>query len=279
MAGKQGYLWIADRPFEDLASLKKYLRQSRLVKEVRFKHVVATGGAGAAVEIEEKTGTAIARLGAEAQVYIRAHTDAAGYDTKTITISWLDDAGVIHDPVTTTIDVTDSTTEVAVAGAADFYRLREMYSDVTPAAGHTLILTDADCANVDGSGGDIYGMIEESNYSSIHSRYFVPSRYLDAGSAGSKEIVSYLAYMRFFYSCVTANERATLTVTCTPYDLGRETTLTYVCPKDYLNMVWEFPFRLKAATDVTFSVADDTLTGGTFEFESIIVEGWDLFNS
>lgn len=265
MAGKVGYNWIADRVYEDLTSLKKHARIQGRVQEVRFFHTVATGGAGASIEIEEKTGTTVTRLSAEAQVYIRGHTDNAAYTDKFIAVSWLDDAGVVHDTVSTTMNA-DSVVEVIVAGAADFYRNRpgSPYTDAVIQAGHTLSVGDADHAN-DGSGSDLYAVIEEGNYNSIHSRYFVPSE----DSAG-KTMYAYLGKMRCRYAAPDG-EYCTLTVTCTPDDSGYATTFTETIFAGE-PIEWSEPFRLKAATDTTFFVADDAATGGNFEFEYVIVE-------
>jgi len=271
MAGKNGYRTSSDRIYEDLSSLKKHARVQGRVNEVRFAHTVATGGAGASVELEEKTGTTVSRLTTtnEAQVYIRAHTNAAGYDTYGVTLSWLDEAGVLYDPVYTAFNLADSTTEVAVSGATNYYRTHTMTSSVTPAAGHTFSIGDADHAN-DGSGNDLWGVIEESNYGSIHSRYYVPT----ANEAG-KTMYGYLGKIRARYDGVVngagAIEYCTLTVTCTPADLGYETTLAYRIQAGE-EFVWEAPFRLQGATDTTFVVADDAATGGNFEFEYVIVE-------
>ena len=272
MAGQDGYNWIADRAFEDLTSLKKHARLQGRVQEVRFFHTVATGGAGASIEIEEKTGTTVTRLttGNEGQVYIRAHTDNGAYENKTITLSWLDEAGVVHDPVTTTLD-DNAITEVAVSGATDFYRPRPFYpyTNAVIQAGHTLSIGDDNHAN-DGSGNDLWGVIEEGNYNSIHSRYYVPLE-----DSNGKAIYSYLAKMRAKYAGNQKGDEdrqyATLTVTCTPNATGYQTTLPY---RVYAGetFVWEEPFRLKAATDTIFTVADDAGDGGNFEFEYIIVE-------
>lgn len=277
MAGKNGFYWVGDRPFEDLSSLKKYCRQGGLVQEVRSYNVVATGAAGATIDIEEATGTDIDLASAELQVYIRAHTNDNDYDGETISLSWLDDDGVIHDAVTTAINTTDSTTEVAVSGADDFYRVRDLYTSRTPKTGHFHILTDDACSNVDGSGGDVYGMIEENNYSMITSRYFVPSRYLDSTTRGTRPINSYLGKFIAKYDGPANGgedlQYATLKVTCTPEQEGYETVLDYVVHAGTY-LVWESPFQLKAATDVTFQVVDDSGDGGNFELETIIVEQW-----
>jgi hypothetical protein len=271
MAGKNGYVWTADRVFEDLTSLKKNARLQGRVQEVRFSHVAATGGGGAAIEIEEKTGVTISRLttGNEAQVYVRTSTDAAGYQGKAVALEYLNEDGVVKS-VTGTFDGTDSTDEEALVGATDFYRLRSWTSAVTPGAGHSFSIGDADHA-ADGSGNDAWGMIEENNYGSIHSRYYVPVENSDG-----KTMYGYLGKMRAKYFTTNNDqgepiEYCTLTVTCTPADLGYETQLLY---KIYVGdtFEWESPFRLEGATDTVFTVTDDAATGGSFEFEYVIVE-------
>jgi hypothetical protein len=271
MAGGLGYLLDEDRPYEDLASLKKFLRRVYNLNEFRFYYTVATGGAGASVELEEKTGTTVTRLttGNEAQVYIRAHTNDNDYDTHSITLEAINEAGTILGPTTTLFNTTDSTTEVAVSGMTDYYRTRTMTSTITPKAGHTFSIGDADHAN-DGTGTDLWGVIEEGNLSSIHSRYYAP-----ATSASGNTMRSFLAHMDWHYVGATAAanlEFATLTVTLTPKDLDYQTTMTLRADVgDYHH--WEDPIELKPATEVTFTVADDSAVGGNFSLFTTILEG------
>lgn len=58
----------------------------------------------------------------------------------------------------------------------DFYRLCWLNVSVDPKAdaNENFLLTDANCANVNGVGADVYAMIEEAYSSSIHSRFHAP---------------------------------------------------------------------------------------------------------
>ena len=62
MAGGIGYLLKADRTYESLAKLKSTMRKGREIREFRFAYTVATGGAGATIEAEEKGALTIAPL-------------------------------------------------------------------------------------------------------------------------------------------------------------------------------------------------------------------------
>jgi hypothetical protein len=64
----------------------------------------------------------------------------------------------------------------------------------------------------------------------------------------------------------------TLTVTLTPKDLDYQTTMTLRADVgDYHH--WEDPIELKPATEVTFTVADDSAVGGNFSLFTTILEG------
>jgi hypothetical protein len=60
----------------------------------------------------------------------------------------------------------------------DFYRWRRLFTNKLPTSNSgNFIITDADCANVDGSGNDIYGLITVGFYEQLRARYMVPAGY------------------------------------------------------------------------------------------------------
>ena len=73
----------------------------------------------------------------------------------------------------------DYTTTATTTTVKDFYRLRWLYASVQPKAdgNENVLLTDSACANVDGSGNDVWGMIEEAYDTSLHSRYHCPRQH------------------------------------------------------------------------------------------------------
>lgn len=263
MAGKIGYDYrISRKNWCGLSDLLKSLKGFKLESRV-FNFSIATGGAGASIAISEHTGSVISYIGTAAQVYIRASTDHANYEDETITLEYYDEDGVEKGPITVTFD-DNAVTEVAVTGATDFWRRKSMISSVPPESGHHFILCDAD-ANPDGSGSDVWGMIEENNYAMIDSNFFTPSENSDG-----ETIRTFLCILTIRYKCLDVTESCTVTMTFTPKG-EHETTM----PFKVFGLEAELHdlcMELEPGTDVTFVAVDDADTGGDIVLRYEIVE-------
>jgi hypothetical protein len=100
---------IINRPVLENPSLKA-TGNHRLLK---MGHVVATGGAGATVEIEDNAGETIAdRGGTGITLVLASDTDDAAYDTKSVTIHYINTSG-LQKTCAATYNAADSRTEVA----------------------------------------------------------------------------------------------------------------------------------------------------------------------
>lgn len=111
-------------------------------------------------------------------VFVRGIDDSASMQAKAHVLVYFTPWGEQKTATATT--GADSTVETRFLGAdgttlvADFYRILTWTTDTVPAGGKNVILCDADVANVNGAGGDVYAMIEEAIKESLHSRFFAP---------------------------------------------------------------------------------------------------------
>lgn len=163
MADGIGLLRIErDRKFEDYRSLKQYFRNHNLEEIIYEGYQVSTA---TLVEMQELGGQTLTYLSAEATVYVRSESDAAGARDKSITITYLDNSGVVQTATASTND-TDSTTEVEIA--TDFQNLRSMVCAVEGLTNNGFILCNSDNTAK-------YGFIQDGRMHSIFSRYYVPA--------------------------------------------------------------------------------------------------------
>ena len=125
-------------------------------------------------------------------VFVRSHTNHNDADGAHIYMEYLSGTGLIK-YAHGTINITDGTTEVRMFEAVDdgdrtttatsttlkdFYRIRWMTTNITPTSNsHEFFITDYACGNVDGSSGDIWGIIIEGLYISVNTRYCPPIGY------------------------------------------------------------------------------------------------------
>ncbi len=258
---------LKNRRFEDYRSLKQYF-SDRTIKEVFISGANTT--VGALAEIDFAVGDIINYIGAEGQVYLRTELDdIANQNVKYCYIEYQDDTGAVRPILKGIMDNTNTTTEVAVAGATDFYRLRQMISEVEATATKGIVLTDADMAGAN----DIFGFINDGNSQFNLQRFFTqPNATCD----------SYLAHLdcHTAQSGVDANMDAfILTVQYTPRVLGvsdgfaepqvaADKTLTIY----FHNDMEEDPcILLEGGTEVIFSLGDVN-DPATIHVEFVLVE-------
>ena len=157
---------VENRRFEDYRSMKQSYQHFHTKEYIISGH----GNSSIAGELQfssEDTDY----VGAAAQACIRCEADDANQHGKYVYLTYQNASGVILGPVTADLDGADSTTEVNI-GAADCYRVREMYSEIesATAGGKMITLTDAAMA-----AGDNWAYIDDGNSQFAAQRYFVPS--------------------------------------------------------------------------------------------------------
>jgi hypothetical protein len=207
-------------------------------------------------------------------LWARSHTNHADAQEANIYLEYVTPWGTIKNAVAT-LDDTDTTTEVrfyeaTVSGSTwtvtsnavnDFYRRRKCFTDTSPTSNsHEFLLTDANCANVDGSGADVYGYILEGMTEMLFSRYFVPADH-DA----------WVGEMRVNAPISGAvGDRYELQVTFTDAEDSIQHTNTYTIVND---VTISTPIRLEELSEVTFKVLD-TATAGLVTADIIVVESY-----
>jgi len=128
-------------------------------------------------------------------MWVRSHTNHDDADGAKIYVSYFTPWGKYVKDAIGTIDSTDGTTEVIIYktsgttyidgtlatetnACGDIWYIADVYTDTTPTSNsHEFLLTDEACSNVDGSGGDVYGVIKEGEYNSTFTRLRVPVGY------------------------------------------------------------------------------------------------------
>lgn len=251
-----------DRRFEDYRSAKQHY-QHRHTKEF----IISGTGTTANAEFEFTSDT-MDYPAAEDQVYIRTEADDANQRSKYVYIEYCDDDGLILGPLTADLDAANTTTEVIVTGASDFYRLRRMWSEVESATGggKAIQLTDDDL-----DAATHYAFIEDNESAWCAQRYFVPS--------ATQVEHSYLAKLEVLYPFMTAAATAIdaiiLTLTYTPKVIDSTedqvaADKTLVLPFN-LALNWQPMIELEPATEVIFSW-NHTTTAQTIHFEATFLE-------
>ena len=233
--------------------------------------LVAAGATHATISTTTTAATEAQLIGIGA-VYGRSHTEHGDADSKVHYMEYLTGYGTVkygHCTQTTTsvneirffegtYDISTDLVTATTTTVKDFYRVRRLWTLTTPTANsHEWILTDADCGNVDGSSGDIYGLILEGKYESIMTRYTCPVGYdawvakIDVAAAVSADADSY---------------------TFTQTWVNRYSAITHVC-------LWEFtytlhkedPILLDELTDVIFTI-NDLATADNISGDIVIME-------
>lgn len=159
-------IWYEDKKFEDEVSLKRWLAatgysSSVVTREFSLGQTTTSGY----VELMEDASETIEFPTENATVLIWQKTDQAADRGAVIYIKYVDEDGAVQE-LTTALDSSDSTTEVAVG--ADFMRLRE-FECANLVADEVLVGTTG-AANV-------YGAIKVGCSKAAFSRYYTPADY------------------------------------------------------------------------------------------------------
>jgi hypothetical protein len=253
---------IEKRRFDDYESLKQYHKNSDC-EEVIISGSCTTGGAAA--EICFVTGDVIDYIAAEGQVYIRCEADDVNQHGKYVYIEYQDDTGAIATIRTADLNASNSTTEVIVTGADDFYRLRRMYSEVESASGggKMIILTDADYGGAD----DGYGYISDGQ------SHFALERFFTQPDSTHKSYLGRVRIHGLIHAEAPAGYFVEVTYTPKPINLGEVQVAADVTEhlefSEYLN--WEPLYELDGGTQVIFKVGDNG-TAGKLHIEATMLE-------
>jgi len=260
---------IKNRRYEDYRSMKQYF-SDRTIQEVIISGTTTTDGA--AVEVNfTNNGDTINYIAAEGQVYIRTEADDANQDGKYVYIEYQDDTGAVMPILTADLAAPDNTVEVIVTGASDFFRLRQMISEVEAASGggKGIILTDANMGGAD----DVFGFIDDNNSQFNLERFFTqPSAICD----------SYLAYVHAHAGETGTdanNDSYILDVTFTPRPLTTtegfaepQVAADNTIPHDFMGELdWQPGIKLEGGTEVIFLVGDNDDPGHIF-IEAVLLE-------
>ena len=253
---------LKDRRFESYESLKQHLSQSRI------DEVIITGRTttdGNLTEINFAVGDTINYIAGEGQAYIRTEQDDANQHTKYVYLQYQDDTGAVQDWVKAVFPG-NSTTETAI-GSTDFFRVRQMYSEVVSSANDAIQLTDAEMGGAD----DIYGFINDG-YSKFNlERFFVqPLATCDA----------YLASIHVHTIPVgigAATDTFELEVTYTPRILDEGEPQVAASISELFKFEREYDWQpcmlLQPATEVIFKV-NDIATANVIHLEAVMVEDY-----
>lgn len=258
---------LHNRRWDSYESLKQYYKGTQ-IDEV----IISGWGTTANAEFQFASET-LDYIGAEGQVYVRCEADDANQHSKYVYLEYQDDTGQVMPILTDDLDATDSRTEQAIAGATDFYRVRQLISEVESATGggKMITLTDADMG-----GGDNYAYIEDGNSQFILQRFFIQPNATAHSYLGRIEV-------RFPHmtAAATAIDAVLLTVTYTPKVLGVNdgfaesqvaTNITLDLRMNH-NTVFEPLIELQQATEVTFSW-NHTTTAQIIWFEATLLEAY-----
>ena len=260
---------LSNRRWEDYRSMKQALSNS-IIKEVIIAGSCTTDGAATEISFCDNILNYIA---AEGQVYVRCEANDANQHDKYVYIEYQDDTGAIKAILTADLDGADSTAEVIVTGASDFYRLRRMISEVESASGGTksIMLTDSAWDGV----ADTFGELKDGNTCFALERFFTqPSSVCD----------SYLAFFQVYGNKTgtsAADDTFFIDITLTPKALS--TSDGFAEPQTAADITLHFDFEyglqcspvilLEPATEVIFKIGDNAAAGKVF-LMAVMVEDY-----
>lgn len=122
-----------------------------------------------------------ANLHGVGNIYGRTHTNHDDGDGAIMCADYRTPWGKLVKAALCTIDSTNGTTEIRFFKAdttttvKDFHRWAHLETDTTPTINtHELLVCDSACGNVDGSGGDIFAVINEGDVAAVNMYYHCP---------------------------------------------------------------------------------------------------------
>lgn len=240
---------------------------SQAVKAGHDLKIGVTGLATPMITIEENDTTPdAANIHGVGDVYVRGIDNTASLQSKDTELRYFTPWGEQKFAVRTT--GADGTTEVRyfVATSAfvatsvyvgDFYRPVTFITDTVPAATKNMFLTDSDCGNVNGTSGDIYGMIEEGIKEMLTTYFFAaPNR------------ITYIHSLEIDVPAAAAN-KVTIQINFTPFGHPHQVALQHHFIGG-TNHGRELNYRVEPDTDFYMSISDvATASTPSMDFEYI----------
>lgn len=240
---------LTNRHYDDYASMKQHFKHARKIQEVIISGSCTSDGALTEISFADNI---INYIGAEGQIYIRTEADDGNQDSKYVYVEYQDDTGAIATIVTGDLAAPDNTVEVILTGADDFYRLRQMTSEVESASGggKSILLCDSDWDGV----ADTYGEIKDGHSSFALERFFTQP---------SATCASYLGRVKLVATVqdgdgAVAGALASVTYTPKVIDLGEAQVAADITENFQFDhtLVWEPLYELAPATEVIFKIGD-----------------------
>lgn len=204
-------------------------------------------------------GTALKYFGV-GTVWGRTEANHNDGDGAVLTLDYTNPIGEVIEGATCTINTTDGTTEEPFLNGSypvqDYYRTRQLKTNqVGTTNTHAFIMCDRDCANVDGSGNDVWGVIEEGFEGSVHTAYFAP----DDRDAWITEIC--------IMNTVATNIISYMKMTFTPYGSTIANTCKIDVPNNETSKL-NIMMKLAHNSDVAFTFKGN-LSENTFNIKII----------
>lgn len=252
-------------------NLEDYTAATVLVfsRAVKAGHALYVGTTGMVANAELRIATiaaaatypVITTLYGAGDVYGLEESNTAGDVGKVITLEYCTPWGAIKEAsftlaanTTTIVRLTDTTTGLV---CVDFYRVRRM-STTAVVGKYVAIGYDADKRVGTVAIDTFYGVIEEANWISVHSRYMVPA---------SDEALAYIGEIVATFPSVA--DIITITVIFTPKGAVASSTIT----KDiFVSGKIELPFQLEPLSEVTIKVNDGNVAHANANITSKIIE-------
>lgn len=256
---------LTKRRFEDYASMKQWFQHWKCTEFI----ISGYGDVKANAQFLFTDGDTINYIAAEGQAYIRTEAnDDPNQVGKYVYIEYCTEAGLIKRG--NAVLAADTTT-VASIGDADFFRLRQMISEVVSdtGGGKAVLLTDA----VWGGADDTFGFIDDDQSVAVMDKYYVPK--------ASQVVHTYLGRVKantsYMAAAATAIDDIILTVAFTPkaVNIGASSVAVATTILISFNTIldWQPLIELEPATEVTFSWAKET-TDQPVWFEATFLEVW-----
>lgn len=227
---------IANRKWEDIPSLKKYLRSvpKRTIRE--YIREVPQLTTGSAVEVEEKAGETIDAMTASKVLNAWTAADVEADRAQAGTVEWQDVNGNVTEATFTT-NAENSSTKVVMVSAVSTARYIRSVSFAKDLGAQDLLI-----GNV--AGNEIFAAIKTGQHQCLKTGYMCPTN--RDGYLGSIEM----------FLPLVSDGAITLVVTYTPYGHTIATTKTLVLPIGDHSVKWEPCYQLQPATKVTMTIQD-----------------------
>ena len=136
MAGAIGYQFGGFRDYSDLITLKDKIKQKNQINEIMSNYLMATGGAGGTIVVEEATGTAISNIGKVGlALEMGSDEDKGAHNGETFTFVYKTTAGVTTTAVATGTATLATTSVAFVPAITDFYESISYSSSIAASAG------------------------------------------------------------------------------------------------------------------------------------------------